>query len=176
MSRTLNRVQLIGRLGADPQMRYTSSGVAVTSFSVATNRQWQGKDGTQQEETDWHTVVAWDKLAQICSEHLTKGRLVYIEGRLQNRQYEHEGQTRYKTEIVASDMLILDSRGTTAGDSAQDEDAPIARTVQSPRPEPVSARSGRSGSSERTPQNIQARNSRPAVISDPDEDPDDLPF
>src|SRR5438067_9296387 len=111
MSRTLNKVQLIGRLGGDPQMRYTSSGVPVVSFSLATNRQWQDKDGSLREETDWHNIVAWDKLAQICAEHLTKGRLVYIEGRLQYRSWEFEGQTRYKTEIVATDMLILDSKG-----------------------------------------------------------------
>src|SRR5215210_1415577 len=100
MSRTLNKVQLIGRLGGDPQLKYTQSGTAVATFSLATNRQWQGKDGTSREETDWHNVVAWDKLAQTCGEYLTKGRLVFIEGRIQYSTWEYQGQTRYKTEIV----------------------------------------------------------------------------
>src|SRR4051794_5509628 len=110
MARTLNRVQLIGRLGGDPELRHTGTGLPVATFSIATNRQWPGKDGSLQEETEWHTIVAWDKLAQICSEHLTKGRLVYIEGRLHTRSWESNGQKQQKTEIVASDMLILDSR------------------------------------------------------------------
>src|SRR5438105_1963433 len=125
-SRTLNRVQLIGRLGGDPQMRYTSTGTAVATFSLATNRQWQGKDGNLQEETDWHSIVTWEKLAQMCSEYLTKGRLVYVEGRLQTRSWEAEGQTRYKTEIVASDVLFLDPKGAAAEPVAQE---PVAEPV-----------------------------------------------
>src|SRR5919201_5341442 len=110
MSRTLNKVQLIGRLGGDPELRYTQSGMARTTFSLATNRAWQDKDGSQREETDWHSIVAWDKLAQNCAEYLSKGRLVYIEGRLQYRSWEFEGKTGTKSEIVALDMLILDSK------------------------------------------------------------------
>lgn len=109
MARSLNKVLLIGRLGADPEMRYTSSGMPVTTFSLATNRQWTDREGNSQEETDWHNVVAWDRLAQICNEHLAKGRLVYLEGRLRTRTYEANGQKQYRTEIVASDMLMLDS-------------------------------------------------------------------
>src|SRR3712207_4207228 len=112
MARTLNRVQLIGRLGGDPEMKVTSTGMQVTTFSLATNRQWQSKDGVTQEETDWHTIVAWDRLAQVCAEHLSKGRLVFVEGRIQYRSWESNGQKMYKTEVVASDMLILDSKGT----------------------------------------------------------------
>src|SRR4051794_28509896 len=138
MARTLNKVQLIGRLGQDPQMRYTQSGTPVTTFSLATNRQWQGKDGTMQDETDWHTVVAWDKLGQICSEHLTKGRLVYIEGRLQNRSWEQDGQTRYKTEIVASDMLILDTRGGTYNDGPSPIEEPVEIIAPARRSAPAS--------------------------------------
>src|SRR5215218_7608221 len=113
MAKTLNSVQLIGRLGADPELKFTQSGMAVATFNIATNRQWPSKDGTLQEETEWHTIVAWDKLAQICSEHLTKGRLVYIEGRIHTRSWESNGQKQYKTEIVATDMLILDSKQTS---------------------------------------------------------------
>ncbi len=111
MARSLNKVLLIGRLGADPEMRYTGTGMPVTTFSLATNRQWIDKEGNAQEETDWHNVVAWDRLAQICNEHLAKGRLVYLEGRLRTRTYEANGQKQYRTEIVASDMLMLDSAG-----------------------------------------------------------------
>ncbi len=111
MARSLNKVLLIGRLGADPEMRYTSSGMPVTTFSLATNRQWTDREGNAQEETDWHNIVAWDRLAQICNEHLAKGRLIYLEGRLRTRTYEANGQKQYRTEIVASDMLMLDSAG-----------------------------------------------------------------
>lgn len=121
MAKTLNRVQLIGRLGADPELKYTQSGMAVATFNLATNRQWPGKDGNLQEETEWHTIVAWDKLAQLCSDYLGKGRLVYIEGRIHTRSWEHNGQKQYKTEIVASDMLILDPKPTTAAHDEQPE-------------------------------------------------------
>src|SRR5690348_15604962 len=110
MSRTLNKVSLIGRLGKDPEMRYTASGAAVTTFTLATNRMTKAADGTAQEETDWHTVVTWDKLAETCNQFLSKGRQVYIEGRLQTRTWEQDGQKRYKTEVIAHEMLILDSK------------------------------------------------------------------
>jgi single-strand DNA-binding protein len=118
MSKTLNKVMLIGRLGKDPEMRYTASGAAVTTFTLATNRYGKTADGTQQEETDWHNVVTWDKLAETCNQYLQKGRLVYIEGRLQTRSWDgQDGQKHYKTEVVAFEMQILDSRqdGVPAG-------------------------------------------------------------
>src|SRR5690349_11455840 len=119
MSKTLNKVMLIGRLGKDPEMRYTQSGTAVTTFTLATNRYGKSAEGTQQEETDWHTIVAWDKLAETCNQYLQKGRLVYVEGRLQTRSWDsQDGQKRYKTEVVASDMQILDSRQDGAGGGA----------------------------------------------------------
>ena len=118
MSRTLNKVSLIGRLGKDPEMRYTASGAAVTTFTLATNRMTKAGDGTAQEETDWHTIVAWDKLAETCNQYLTKGRQVYIEGRLQTRTWEQDGQKRYKTEVIAHEMLILDSKQDSNGNGA----------------------------------------------------------
>jgi single-strand DNA-binding protein len=123
MARTLNKVLLIGRLGADPEFRYTTTGMPVATFPIATNRQWVGKDGNLQEQTEWHNIVAWDRLAQICADHLTRGRLVFIEGRLQTRSWEVNGQKVYRTEVVASDMLILDSKGTPAGE-------PVAAAVE----------------------------------------------
>jgi len=122
MRKSLNKVQLIGRLGADPEMKYTQAGMARTSFSLATDRAWQDKEGNLREETDWHSVVAWDKLAQTCAEYLSKGRLVYIEGRLQTRAWEFEGKTGNKTEIVASNMLILDSKANGVAEPAPEQE------------------------------------------------------
>lgn len=126
MAKTLNSVQLIGRLGADPELKYTQSGMAVATFNVATNRQWPGKDGTMQEETEWHTIVAWDKLAQLCSELLVKGRLIFVQGRLHTRSWESNGHKQYKTEIIASDMLVLDQKPGAQAMLDDYEPAPVA--------------------------------------------------
>src|SRR5947208_8077607 len=112
MAKDLNKVMVIGRLGKDPEMRYTAGGSPVTTFSVAAGRQWKDGAGETREETEWFNVVTWNKLAEICNEHLHKGSRVYIEGRLQTHQWQdQEGQTRYRTEVIASDMIMLDSRG-----------------------------------------------------------------
>jgi single-strand DNA-binding protein len=104
-------------VGRDPEMRYLQSGEPVTTFSLATNRRWTGQDGQPREETEWHNVVAWRRLAEQCNEYLVKGRLVYVEGRLQTRSWEDQatGQKRYRTEVVADRMVLLDSRGDRAG-------------------------------------------------------------
>jgi single-strand DNA-binding protein len=114
MARSLNKVLLIGNLGRDPEVRYTPSGVAVATFTVATNESWKDQEGNQQERTEWHNIVAWRKLAEICGEWLKKGKKVYIEGRLQTRNYDDKntGTKRYITEIVADNLIMLDSRGT----------------------------------------------------------------
>jgi single-strand DNA-binding protein len=114
----LNKVMIIGNVGRDPEMRYTPSGSAVTSFSVAVSRRWTTPDNQQRDETEWFNVVAWDKLAETCNQLITKGRKVYIEGRMQTRSWEDkEGQKRYRSEVVAGTMLLLDSRqpGAAAG-------------------------------------------------------------
>ncbi len=117
-SRSLNKVMLIGNLTRDPEMRYTPNGAGVCSFGLATNRSWaSGDGGERKEETEFHRIVAWNKLAELCAQLLTKGRKVYIEGRLQTRNWEGpEGEKRNATEIVAEDMVLLDSRreGSTA--------------------------------------------------------------
>ncbi|MBI4428388.1 MAG: single-stranded DNA-binding protein [Ignavibacteriales bacterium] len=111
-SRSVNRATLIGNLGKDPELRYTSSGVAVASFSLATNESWKDPDGNIQERTQWHNIVAWRKLAEICGEFLKKGSKVYVEGRLQYRNYDDKnGVKRYVTEIVIDEMVMLDSKG-----------------------------------------------------------------
>jgi len=114
MAKSLNKVMLIGNLGKDPELRYTSSGVAVATFSLATNESWRDQDGNTQERTEWHNIVTWRKLAEICGEWLKKGKKVYIEGRIQTRSYDdkNSGAKRYITEIVADSMIMLDSRGS----------------------------------------------------------------
>ncbi|MDI6693520.1 MAG: single-stranded DNA-binding protein [Anaerolineales bacterium] len=107
---SLNRVQLIGRLGRDPETRYTPKGAKVCQFSVAVDRRWRGAEGEAKERTDWFNVEAWGRLGEVCQEYLSKGRLVFIEGRLQTDQYEQGGEKRYFTKVVASTMQMLDRK------------------------------------------------------------------
>jgi len=104
----LNRVQLIGRLGKDPESRFTPKGNKVCKFSVAVSRRYKSAEGETKEATDWFVVEAWGRLGEVCQEYLTKGRLVFVEGRLRTDRYEHEGETRYFTRVVASQMQMLD--------------------------------------------------------------------
>ena len=111
MARGLNKVMIIGNLGKDPEMKYTQQGKPVTTFSVAVSRSRRDADGQMKDETEWFRVVAWEKLAETCNDYLRKASKVYIEGRLQTREYQgQDGQTRQSVEIVANEMLILDSR------------------------------------------------------------------
>lgn len=121
----LNKVLIIGRLGREPEMRYTPSGRPVTSFSVATSRTWTTPDGDRREETEWFNVVAWGNLAEICKQQLTKGQQVYVEGRLQTRRWEdNEGKKHYTTEIVASEMIMLGERRESATGPLVQEPSP----------------------------------------------------
>ncbi|MGH2350129.1 MAG: single-stranded DNA-binding protein [Chloroflexota bacterium] len=119
MAGSLNKVMLIGNVGRDPEMRYTQSGEAVTTFSLATNRRRTSEDGQRRDETEWHNIVAFGKLAEQCNEFLSKGRSVYIEGRIQTRSWDDQatGQKRYRTEILANMMQMLDSRADRARES-----------------------------------------------------------
>jgi single-strand DNA-binding protein len=111
---SLNKVMIIGNLGRDPEMRYPPSGQAVTQFTVAVNRNYKGQDGNWQEETEWFRVVAWGPLAERTAEYLRKGRKVYVEGRLQTRQWEdQQGQKRYTSELIANTVTALDPRPQT---------------------------------------------------------------
>ena len=115
----VNKVTLIGNLGADPENRKTASGHSVTNFRVATTNAWTNREGQRQEHTEWHRVVVWGKQAEICAEYLSKGRRVYIEGRLQTRSWEDDkGNKRFTTEVVANQILFLDSADKTAGAGA----------------------------------------------------------
>ena len=120
MSRGINKVILIGNLGGDPELRTTPGGSSVASFTLATNESWNDKDGTKQERTEWHRIVAWGRLAEICGQYLSKGRQVYIEGRLQTRSWEDkQGNQRKTTEVVARDMQMLGGRGESGGERPQ---------------------------------------------------------
>ncbi|MBN1663378.1 MAG: single-stranded DNA-binding protein [Deltaproteobacteria bacterium] len=112
----INKAILVGRLGADPDVRYTPDGMMVTNFRIATDMQWKDKSGERVNRTEWHKIVTFGKLAEICNSYLSKGKLVYIEGRIQTRAWDDkDGVKRYTTEIVANDMKMLDSKGQTKG-------------------------------------------------------------
>src|SRR3972149_3805981 len=124
MARSLNKAELIGNLTRDPELRYTPQGTAVCTFGLATNRSWVTDSGEKKEEADFHRLVSWNKLAELCSQLLTKGRKIYIEGRLSNRSWTgQDGVQRNITEIVINDMIILDSRRDSQG-AREEEPAP----------------------------------------------------
>ena len=129
MARSLNRVQLIGNLTRDPELRYTPSGTAVCSFSIATNRNWTTDTGEKKDEVEFHRIVAWSKLAEICSQFLIKGRKVFVEGRLQTRSWTgQDGTQKQTTEIIISDMILLDSRRETEQENGQE--LPISEPLE----------------------------------------------
>jgi single-strand DNA-binding protein len=169
----VNKVIIVGHLGADPEVRYTQSGQAVASFNVATSETFNDKNGERQERTEWHRIVAWAKLAELCGEYLKKGRQVYLEGRLQTRQWDDkDGNKRYTTEIVAQNVQFLGGRGDNAGGGARDE-APAPRQQQQPqqqqqRPQPQQQQGG--GQQQRGGGGDQF-NYGPPPLSD-----DDIPF
>ncbi len=126
----INKAILIGNLGADPEMRYTQSGTAVANFNIATTETWT-KDGNKEERTEWHRIVAFARLGEICGEYLAKGSKVYIEGRIQTRQWDDkDGNKRYTTEIVAREMKMLSSKNQAGQDgNSNPEEPPMAEPV-----------------------------------------------
>ena len=130
MANGLNKAILIGNLGRDPEVRYTPSGLAVANFSIATSETWTNKEGEKETRTEWHRIVAFGKLGEICGEYLSKGRQIYIEGRIQNRSYDdRDGNKRYITEIVANEMQMLGRAGDQGGGGGRPE-APAAEPSQ----------------------------------------------
>ncbi len=124
MSRGLNKVMIIGNLGRDPEIRYTSGGKPVTTFSVATSRSWVTSDGDRREATEWFNVVAWGNLAEICNQYLRKASRVYVDGHLQTRNWEsQDGHRHSRTELVANEMLILDPRPSSASRQSEYQDS-----------------------------------------------------
>jgi single-strand DNA-binding protein len=133
MARSLNKVMLIGNLTRDPELKYTPSGAAVCTFGVATNRNWTTDTGEKKDDVDFHNIVVWNKLAEICSQFLKKGRKVYVEGRLSTSTWQApDGAQRNKTEIVINDMIILDKKGEDSGAGIQ---VPGMETQETPMPE-----------------------------------------
>ncbi len=166
-SRSWNRVELIGNLTRDPELRYTPSGAAVATFSVATNRTFV-TDGEKREEVDFHRAVAWNKLAELCSQLLKKGNRVFISGRLQNRSWEQEGQNRQITEIVIEDMILLTARATSG--EGTEEEIPT-------RVEPTPKVTPKEESTEEIAETPESTKSEKSASNDEKvEDLDDLPF
>ena len=120
----MNKAMVIGNLGNDPEIRYTQSEIPVATFSVASTERWKDSDGNKQERTEWHRVVAWRRLAEVCGEHLHKGDKVFIEGKMQTRKWEdQDGNTRYTTEIVARDLEMIGGRQENAGSPSDSDNA-----------------------------------------------------
>ena len=164
----INKAIIVGNLGRDPEMRYTQDGQAVANFTVATSERWNDRQTNERrEQTEWHRVVCFRRLAEICGEYLHKGSKVYVEGRLQTRSWEgQDGQTRYTTEIVAREMKMLDSRGGGGGGFGPDDSGP-----------PPQNRGGygqQGGQPSRGPQ--PSRQPPPPPADDPDDFEDDIPF
>lgn len=132
----INKAILVGRLGKDPEVRYTPDGMMVTTFTMATDEQRKDKNGEKVQKTEWHRIVTFGKLAEICGRYLVKGKLVYLEGRLQTRNWEDkEGNKRSTTEIIASNMQMLDSKGQKVVDASQDEPPLPQPVAEGPMPD-----------------------------------------
>ena len=171
MARSLNRVQLIGNLTRDPELRYIPTGAAVCSFGIATNRTWKTETGEKHEESEFHNIVAWNKLAELCSQFLVKGRKVYVEGRLSTRSWQaQDGTQKSRTEVVIDDMILLDSAGAGATGGRK---APISEESG----EDIEPRETRSSSAS-IPSSAKKK-VEPKKEPEPSEEdimPDDIPF
>ncbi len=122
----LNKMTVIGYLGTDPEMRYTPNGNPVTSFRIATTRTYTSSDGERQQETEWFTVVAWNQLAELCNQYLSKGRRAYVDGRLHSHSWEgQDGQTRFSNEIIADRVLFLDRQATSPSSTEDQAEPPL---------------------------------------------------
>lgn len=181
---SLNKVMLIGNLTRDPELRYTPSGAAVCTFGIATNRSYVAADGTKREETEFIRIVSWNKLAELCSQLLAKGRKVYVEGRLQTRSWETpDGQSRQTTEVVIDDMRILDSKRSFEEGHAEDyqveepstkseEVAPAEKEQEeSPKQEKTEAKKAKSDKKPKEGQKDESNDKEEEKV-----DLDDLPF
>jgi single-strand DNA-binding protein len=154
MAGSVNKVILIGRLGKDPELKYTPSGAPVAKFSLATDESFKDKTGEKQDRTEWHNIVAWNKLAEICGEYLTKGKLVYIEGSIRSRQWQDQsGNKRTSYEIIANQMQMLGSKGDSGGGGGMGRPA-----------------------AERRPSSASAPSQEPVMPAEPEISDDDIPF
>ncbi len=180
---SLNRVFLIGRLGADPEVRDFGNGGIKTVMRVATNEAWTNAQGEPQEKTLWHNVVAWGKLGEICSRYLKKGRQVFVEGRINYRQYEKDGQTLYFTEIIAQNIQFLDSQREAMGDFSPatqqryTNNYPTGPNYQQPTYQQQSPPADNYGGMPQGPQSTQpSQPAQPPNMPPYPPDDDDIPF
>ncbi len=193
-SRSWNRVELIGNATRDPEIRYTPSGAAVCTFSIATNRTFVS-DGEKKEEVDFHRLVAWNKLAELCAQLIKKGNKLFVSGRLQNRSWEQDGQTKYMTEIVLEDMILLTSKFESGGSySAPDEasipeEIPTRQVEETPKvsstsvksddddTKPAVANAKKESTTEDAGKSLEEKEEKPKKVTTEDvSDLDDLPF
>lgn len=163
MSRSLNRVTLIGNLARDPEMRYIPSGAAVCTFTIVTNRYWKTESGEAKENAEYHRVVAWDKLAELCGQLLKRGTRTFVEGRLQTRKWAaQDGSDRYTTEIVITDMMVLD-RKEGAGEYSGSDNIDVPEDFGAPAPDEAAAAP-------------KAKKSKKEDAPAPEDTSDDIPF
>ncbi len=176
MARSLNRVQLIGNLTRDPELRYTPNGNGVCTFGLATNRSWTTDSGEKREEVDFHRIVAWNKLAELCSQFLTKGRKVYVEGRLSTRNWTgQDGTQKTTTEVVIDEMILLDNRQSGAGQqSGRSEDVSEPEVSEE---QPAKAKKQEMKVSENSEDSsADTGQEKEPAGSDEEVAPDDIPF
>lgn len=167
MARSLNRVQLIGNLTRDPELRYTPQGTAVCTIGLATNRSWTTDNGEKREETEFHRIIAWNKLAEICSQFLVKGRKIYVEGRLSTRNWTgQDGAQKSITEIVIDDMILLDNKGQQVAGSS---DEAVSAPKSSPKKEKAHHEDLKSDKDEKVAEAPLTADSEMVA-------PDDIPF
>ncbi len=193
MAKSLNRVQLIGNLTKDPELRYTATGTAVCSFGIATNRNWTTDTGEKHEEAEFHRIVAWNKLAELCSQFLVKGRKVYVEGRLATRNWTgQDGQQRSTTEVVIDDMILVDSRRPVdenhSGEQAREEHPAVSHAASGSSAQahsaPVSGTDDKGSvpakkaavSAPKPPKKAESPEEPSGAPSTEDVTPDDIPF
>ena len=164
----LNKVMLIGRLTANPEARTTPQGVTVTNFSIATNRVWKDQQGNQQDRVEYHNIVTWRRLAEICAQYLAKGRQIYIEGHLQTRTWDDaDGKKNYRTEIVADNMIMLGSRADTPAPVQA-----VAEASNQPAESPGEPAASQTEKPQKEPEQVAA----PATVSDEEIRIEDIPF
>lgn len=166
MARSLNRVQLIGNLTRDPELRYTPQGTAVCSFGIATNRSWTTESGEKKDEADFHRIVAWNKLAELCSQFLSKGKKVYVEGRLSTRNWTaQDGTQKSTTEVIISDMILLDRSGAPVEEVTETQEVKSEKKPKAKKTE----------KEETVEDEASASESNPPAGED-EVAPDDIPF
>ncbi len=181
MARSLNKVTLIGNLTRDPELRYTPSGTAVCTFGLATNRQWTTDSGEKKEDVEFHRIVSWQKLAELCGQLLSKGRKTYVEGRLQTRKWTGKDDVeRTTTEIVINEMIILDSRGAPSGGgvrpaTAEDFDIPD-ETVDDSFDKKEVGKGATKSPAKKTHRKAKTKTTKKSAKTTKSESDDDIPF